>query len=275
MSSEKSERALYARYLRLLGIGRARPDRALLEALTAAQLQRVPFENLSKLLRLRRAGLRRRPGLEEHLDGIEQHGFGGTCYANNSHFHGLLRHLGFDARLSGADMTDADVHIVVLVRVEGREYLVDGGYGAPFLEPLPRDLEREHVVALGRDRYVLEPQDAAGRARLRLLREGVERHGYTVKPEPRRIEEFDGVVLDSYRPEAVFLNALLITRFFPGRSSVLHNLRLLHSQGERWSERALADAQELGRVVEEEFGIARALVHEALDGIDLEGDPWG
>ena len=43
-------------------------------------------------------------------------------------------------------------------------------------------LPTDHVVELGRDRYVLRPLDAAGCSRLDMYRDGKLRHGYLAKP---------------------------------------------------------------------------------------------
>ncbi len=266
---------LMERYSKLLGVPPARPSLDYLTDLTAAQLQRVPFENLSKLYYRKRHRLEGLPGLARHLDGIEHYRFGGTCYPNNTYFHRLLRHLGFDDRLCGEDMETADAHFVIGVAVEGREFLVDGGYAAPLLVPLPRDLDTDYVIALGRDRYVLEPQDAHGRSRLVLYRDGHRTHGYLAKPEPRRIEEFAEVIAASFRPQAVFMNALLLVRFFPGRSITIHNLKLIVAEGSRWTERILSGVGELATVVQENFGIPREVVYEVVADLDLSGDPWG
>jgi len=61
-------------------------------------------------------------------------------------------------------MNTPAVHAVNMITIDGREYLVDTGYAAPLLEPIPRDLETDYDK-LGRDRYVLKPQDANGFAR--------------------------------------------------------------------------------------------------------------
>lgn len=65
-----------------------------------------------------------------------------------------------------------DVHAVVLVRVGSREYLIDAGCAAPLSAPLPRDLDRDLVVAFGR-------------SRLAHLSDGEPRHGYLANPVPR------------------------------------------------------------------------------------------
>ena len=48
--------------------------------------------------------------------------------------------------------TPDDSHCEIIVNVDGREYLIDAGYGAPFLSPMPRDPATDYVVELGRDR---------------------------------------------------------------------------------------------------------------------------
>jgi arylamine N-acetyltransferase len=264
-----------ARYLRLLGVPGREPSHAALSQLVSAQLQRVPFENVSKLLRFRRSGFRGIPELDRHLDDIEGLHLGGTCYANNHHLHRLLEHLGYDVALCGADMSEPDVHLVSLVRVEGREYLVDGGYGAPFLDPFPRDHPADLELALGRERYVLRPRDSRGWSRLDLYRDGCLRHGYDVNPAPRRIEEFARVVDASFDAAATFMNRVTVMRFFPGRSRVLQNLNLLESEGTTFRERRIASPDRLPRVIEQEFGIPEAVTREALGGLAIPLDGWG
>jgi N-hydroxyarylamine O-acetyltransferase len=87
--------ALVDRYLRLLEVPRRPPSPEALAELTAAQLIRVPFENVSKLVRLRGMGLKELPPVELHLEGIERFHLGGTCYANNFHLYTLLGALGY------------------------------------------------------------------------------------------------------------------------------------------------------------------------------------
>jgi N-hydroxyarylamine O-acetyltransferase len=163
LSDELVER--YLRLLRLLRLSRMSPGLAALKEIVSAHLTRIPFENISKIYRQRQFGLTGLPDTEMYLDGIELFRFGGTCYANNYHLSMLLGALGYEVKLCGADMTNPDVHMVVMARVDGREYLVDVGYGAPFHEPMPRDLKTDYEVNLGRERFVLQPQDVQGRSR--------------------------------------------------------------------------------------------------------------
>lgn len=267
--------ALVDRYLRLLDIPRRPPSREALAEITAAQLTRVPFENVSKLVRLRRLGLTGLPPAELHLEGIERFHLGGTCFANNFHLYALLLALGYQARLCGADMRERDVHVVIMVRLGEQELLVDGGYGAPFLTPISLDAPREQVIELGPDRWVIEPRDADGCSRLRVHRGGEDRHGYLARPTPRAIEEFAPRIAESFRPEATFRRALLLIRQFPGRSITIHNLDRIDAWGREGRIARLRGREELPSEVERTFGIPRDLVSDALAELVGIQEAWG
>lgn len=61
MAPEQAD-PLGARYLRALGVPRRPPGREALAEIVAAHVTRVPFENVSKLLRFRDLGLARARG---------------------------------------------------------------------------------------------------------------------------------------------------------------------------------------------------------------------
>lgn len=266
---------LIGRYLALLGVSRRKPGPDALKELVAAHLIRIPFENISKLYYRRRFGLTGLISLPRFLDGIEHYHFGGTCYSNNYHLNSLLAALGYEVKLCGADMANPDVHIVSMVKLQGREYLVDAGYAAPFLEALPRDLADDYVITLGPDRYVLKPQDSAGCSRLELHRDGAVKHGYRAKPAPRSIEDFSQVIADSFRPEATFLNAVLLARFYPGRSLVIHNLTVIESRSTEFTVRSLHSREELVAEIEKGLEIPGSIVAEALADLSELKGAWG
>ncbi len=264
--------SLFKRYLALLGVEAAPPSLDHLRRLVRAQLTRVPFENVSKLWLKKQNGAATIPSLEQHLDGIERHNFGGTCYANNPYFCQLLRHLGYEADLCGADMSRPDVHVVSIVRLQGREYLVDVGYGAPFFEPMPRDLDHELEILWGQNQYVLHPRDAQGRSRMDQHRDGSLIHGYTANPTARDIGHFEQVVRDSYSGTATFMNVLVVERFFEDRSVRIHNFVLTESTRDHTKTTHLKGREELAGAIEDRIGISRACVREAIDDIALAGD---
>jgi arylamine N-acetyltransferase len=263
------------RYLFLLGVQRRKPSAGALCELVQAHLLHVPFENVSKLYYKKHRGLRALPDLELFLDGIQQYHFGGTCYTNNYYLYQLLANLGYNTRLCGAAMSNPDVHMVSMVTIEKREYLIDVGYAAPFLMPLPRDLATDYIIELGPDRYVLKPQDALGYSRMELYRDRKQKHGYLAKPMPRQIHDFEQVIVDSYREEATFMNALLLARFFPNQSLVIHNLTVIESNRILSSIRTLASKDELVCVVSEYFGIPGEFTRDVVNGLGQLEDAWG
>jgi arylamine N-acetyltransferase len=274
MSNQALAPELVRRYLAALGVAPATPSLEGLCELVAAQLTRIPFENISKLYNRKRHGLAGLPSIELYLEGIERRHFGGTCYSNNFYFYSLLASLGYDAKLCGADMSVADVHAVCMATVDGREYLIDAGYAAPFLLPMPRDLAADYVVELGRDRFVLRPQDAHGRSRLDMYRDGQRKHGYLAKPAPRRIEDFHRAIAGSFKPDATFLNSLLLTRYYPDRGVMIHNLTLVESRGSASAVRRLGSREQLAAAVEEHFEMPRAMVAEAVNELGDLQDAW-
>lgn len=266
---------LFQRYLDALGVSGKEPGLDELRALTAAHLRRIPFENVSKLYYRKHRGLRSLPGLELYLDGIENYNFGGTCYTNNYYLNLLLGFIGYDVKLCGADMNNPDVHIVNIVTVDGREYLVDVGYAAPFFEPLPRDLDRTHVVALGRDRFELNRQDEQHRSRIDMHRDNELVHGYTVKPTPRPIQHFEEVIAGSFSEGATFMNALLLVRFDMDQSVAIHNYELIESKGTDCRIVELENDRELVHAIVERFSIPREVVEDVLaDMAQLSGNAW-
>ncbi|MCP4900658.1 MAG: arylamine N-acetyltransferase [bacterium] len=263
---------LFDRYLALLGMEPAPPSLDNLNRLVSAQLMRVPFENISKLLRKRRGGTWTVPSMGEYLDGIEKNNFGGTCYVNNPNFCQLLKHLGYEVDLCGAEMSKPDVHVVSIVYLSGLEYLVDVGYGAPFYESMPRDLDRDLEIRWGRSRYVLQPQDDHGRSRMDHYHDDRLIHGYTVYPTARALDYFEDVVHDSYSDSATFMNTLVVERFYTAHSVRIHNLSLVESPHDRTSPNQTICRDSLADTVHREVGMPVDLVHEAIEGLTLEAD---
>jgi len=262
------------RYLTLLGIPKREPSLESLKGIVYAHVTKVPFENISKLYRWRISEVRELVDCSQYLDGIEQYHFGGTCYTNNYYLCQLLIALGYDVLLCGADMSKPDVHIVSIVRIDEREYIVDVGYAAPFFEPLPRDLSSEFEIALGNDRYVLSPKDPTGRSRLTLCRNGEPKHGYLVNPRSRRIEDFQEIIADSFKPSATFMNAVLLVKFGAGYSIVLHNMTYIESRGTSSRRMDLKSTDELVKAIEKHFFIPSFISRIALDGLRMTQDAW-
>jgi N-hydroxyarylamine O-acetyltransferase len=257
-----SQNKLFDKYLELLKVEQSPPDLNLLRKIVKAHLIKVPFENISKLI-YKKQGMNDIPDLSTFLDGIEKHNFGGTCYSNNFYLYSLLKHLGYDVKLCGADMKNPDVHLMSIVTIEGLEYIVDSGYAAPFFEPLPRDLNKDFVIKLGSEKYIVKPKDESGITKVEQYYDSKLQHWYTVKPLERKIDDFRKVIIDSYADDAVFMNAVRITKFSENGSIVLKNLYLTETINDESSTIKIT-LKDIPSVIQKKFGIPMEVVRKAV-----------
>lgn len=265
-------KTLFGRYINLLGIKQQEPSPGALTEITKAHLTRVPFENISKLL-YKKQGMRDIPDLPQYLDGIEKFNFGGTCYSNNYYLYLLLDYLGYDVKLCGADMNDPDVHIVSMVKIEEHEFIVDVGYAAPFLQPLPREFNVNYSINFGDEEYILYPQDEAGHSKLEQYYKGELKHGYKAKPQPRKINFFKKVIEDSYRDDSTFMNALMFARFFENGSVILRNLSLIKTDKEKVTTEKI-NRGDVSSIIEDEFGVPKSITEESIAELGEFKDTW-
>lgn len=127
------------RYLGLLGVSRRAPCADALAELTRAHVLRVPFENVTSLLRRRaHAGAPVPPvDADELLASWEAGRGGGVCYEIAELFGRLLAALGYRVHPVLGLITFPGSHQGLLVKLGDERVLVDVGNGAPFFEPIP------------------------------------------------------------------------------------------------------------------------------------------
>ena len=266
--------SIYNQYLKILNVPAQKPGLTELRRIVRAHLMRIPFENISKIYYRLKHRLEFIPDIELYLKGIEQYHFGGTCYSNNYYLNGLLRYLGYDVSLCGADMNQPDVHIINIVTLDQRDFLVDVGYAAPFYEPIPLDLHTDQHIILGGTKYLITPRDKQGKTRVSMYRNRQDIHGYTIKPQARKFSEFAAVIKHSFRASATFFNALLLVRFDLNESITIHNYSLTKARGTSTKITRLYDDAELIEQITTCFNIPRRIVTLALHYIDYFRDAW-
>ena len=263
---------MMSRYLRLLGLDRPPAGPQGLEKLVRRHLCRVPFENLTKLLLYGREGAGRVTRMEEFLDGIESQDLGGTCYTSNPFLAWLLRALGYDADLLGADMSVPNIHTAIRVRIGRVEYHVDVGYAAPFRQPMRLD-RLPYRIAHGQYEYVL---DRHPRGYEVTVLAGAERaHGYVVHGPPRAPEFFNETILDSFGRGRTFMSYLRITRFFDDHAIELKNRTVTTFRGGESSQRTVESLAELESAVATDFAMPRCPVRQAVEVLEqVTGTPF-
>jgi arylamine N-acetyltransferase len=253
---------LVDRYLRVIGITRPPVGHEGLREIVRQHLARVPFENISKLRLFAREGKGRPITIPEFLDGIEREDLGGTCYSSNPFLAELLRALGYDAALYGADMSRPNVHTSIRVGLDGHAYHVDVGYAGPFAAPIPLD-RVPYEIPFGGSMYVFDRTHDG--YEMAIFADGVKRHGYRVHEPPRAAQFFHQTIVESFEHGRTFMRCLRITRFFEdGQAIELRNRKLLRLSANGRSERQIDSLDELQRVIAEEFLMPRCHVADAV-----------
>ena len=265
---------LYIGFLNLLGIKKKTASFKYLSELIHAHLSTVPFENISKLYYKKLYNLEYIPDFRRYITGISNNCFGGTCYSNNYYFFKLLKFLGFDVKLCGADMNEPDSHMVIIAAVNNQDFLVDVGYAAPFLYPIPLYSESDHIIWSSRDKYIIKPRDNKGFSQLEMYRNGNLKHGYIVKPVSKKIEDFNKAISDSFKNDSAFFNSILITKYISGSFYSIHNLELSESRQNNSCISKISDKNELCDLIDKIFNIPVPITREIMKSINFFGDVW-
>jgi arylamine N-acetyltransferase len=259
--------ASHLRFLRLIELDRQAPTLAYLREIVFQTVCRIPFENVSKLLLIHRERAGRPLTSHEFLDGIEHHDLGGTCYSCNPFLAGMLRDLGFDASLLGADMSVPNIHTAVRVRLDGREYHIDAGYGGPFRQPLCLD-DLPATVHEGAIRYLVDREPESGDVEVTQFSATGRLHGYRCHGPARSPEFLLPIILDSFHPGKTFMSCLRIVRIFPEHSVELYNRTLTVHRASESRARDLASISELRSAVANELAMPRCPIGEAIETLE-------
>jgi arylamine N-acetyltransferase len=163
-------------------------------------------------------------------------------------------------------MKNPDVHLISIVIIDEREYIVDCGYAAPFLKPLPTWLMEDYIIKIGNEKYLVKPKDEKGRTKVEQYYNGELHHWYTANPQPRKIEEFSKVIKDSYAEDAIFMNTLRITRFSENGSIALKNIMITENTGTKYSTIEIS-RKDIPQIIQQKFGMPADIVKKAITNL--------
>jgi N-hydroxyarylamine O-acetyltransferase len=254
----------FNKYLDILNIRKKPPSMQYLKELIKAQLIRIPFEDISKIYYRKQLNIRGLPDFEIYLNGIEKYNFGGTCYPINYYFNRLLKHVGFAVKLCGADMSKPDVHMLNIVTLENKEYLVDAGFAAPFFAPIPRDLKDDFIFSRGEVMYKIKPVNEINRSVIELYEKDEFRMNYIANPLPRDIHEFEGVIEDSFSERSTFINSLFLARHYEDKTIAIYNLKLTEHSANITTNHEIKTREELIETVHREFEIPVDIIEPVI-----------
>ncbi|HUI80928.1 MAG TPA: arylamine N-acetyltransferase [Bryobacteraceae bacterium] len=246
-----------------------------LRTVVRQHLFRAPFENISKLCLLGREGAGRFVSISEFLDRIELLDLGGTCHACNPFLAELLRALGYDADLLGADMPPRlNCHTCLRVRLDSVAYHVDVGYGGPFREPIRMD-RLPHEIIEGARRYVFGWNATESRYEMAVYAGENRVHGYFVNESPRTLDFFAPSMQNSFQPTASFLNCIRICRFFEDHSIELLDRTMSVSRGGETTDSELGTPEEWQTAVANHLAMPRCPSESAIQVLErVTGRPF-
>ncbi len=162
--------------------------------------------------------------------------------------------------------------MVIIVRLNDSDFLVDVGYAAPLLYPISLDLDEEFITAFGRDKFVIKPKDINSQTKLELFRDGDLMQEYLLNHENRNIEDFNEVINDSFRDDSTFMNCLLVSKYISGKYIMIHNFELIESDQRASKITKIKDKTELVNLVQEIFHISKNITSDVIDDLGLEKD---
>ncbi len=245
-------------YFARIGYGGSRaPTLETLNALMAAHVQSIPFENLDVLLGL---PIDLEPSALERKLVHERRG--GYCFEQNTLFLHVLGELGFDARPLSArvryqrprDFTPARTHVFVRVEL-GESWLADVGVGAMSLTSALRLDETGPQTTPHETRRLLR-ENGLIYHQVRFDEEWVDVCELTLEEMPL----IDRIVANWYtstHPGSHFKNRLLVARALPGggRLGLLNRELTMRGRDGRAERQVVASPDELLAILAERFGL--------------------
>jgi N-hydroxyarylamine O-acetyltransferase len=219
-----------SKYLARIGYeGEVHTDVATLTQLMQKQLRSIPFENTEV-----QSG--RIPSLipEDIYTKIITNRRGGYCYEINGIFAMSLSAIGFEWYFAGArpmfyPMRRPKTHMVVIVRVEGKDYLCDTGFGGYALRA-PIEIVEGKVVQDG-DRFGLELIDGEYVLSSFVQDEWQRQYGFALQPQ-EWIEFSLANYFNATHPDTIFTQKKLAIMQTPnGRKILVDNELKLIEEG--------------------------------------------
>ena len=247
-------------YLARIGYrGSLHADLATLQALQRAHLDAIPFEALDPLLR-RPVKLDLASIQTKLVDG----GRGGYCYEHNLLLRAVLAAIGFEVtglagRVRWMSPPDsplgAKTHMLLKVDLADGAYLADAGFGACLLDaPLQMKPDIEQSTAMGTYRLT----QSNGLLWLNAKRQGGWRTLYVFDLQPQLQSDYElGNWFTSTNPNIPLTTRVIMERLSGERRYRLvdRTLSMEARDGEVTAERTLQNADQLGEVLRDTFGI--------------------
>ncbi|HSG46146.1 MAG TPA: arylamine N-acetyltransferase, partial [Anaerolineales bacterium] len=188
---------------------------------------------------------------------------GGFCYELNGLFAWLLQEIGFDVTYLNArvfkptgELGIPFGHLALLVQIPGQQdrWLTDVGFGDSFTQPLPFEVDKEHIDGLRAyriekhlDGYVMSQKDY----------EGIwdNKYYFNLQPHTFPKEFMDGCKYHQTSPKSSFTHGSIISKATPDGRISLENNRLIITRNGQKTESAVNSKIEYHALLKEHFSV--------------------
>ena len=256
-------------FLGRFGLDRGAPPAKLLRE-TARAFSRLPYENLTKILKLDREGsaerARRHPQ-EVVADHIAL-GAGGTCFSLTAALLHIVRALGFEAQPILADRKyGPNTHCAVVVTIDRRPHLIDPGF--LLTEPIPLDGGEVTRIGTAFNEVVLTRKRGGAEIDLHTIQKGNRTYRLSFKPAPADPGEFLKAWDDSFAWD--MMRYPLLTRVSGDRQMYLQGRRL-QVRSRQDLRRGEIGLEDLAARIHQDFGVDPRLAARAIEVLRRKGE---
>ncbi len=255
-------------FLRHFRLARSQPPEELVGQ-AARAFSRIPYENLTKIVKLSEAGSpeKARRGPREVLADHLVYGAGGTCFSLTAAFLHILRALGWRAEPILADRRyGPNTHCALLVWIGGEPHLLDPGF--LLVSPIPLSASPEIRLETAFNQVILTPEKGGARIDLHTVQKGNRTYRLTYKSEPVDAGEFLKAWDASFGWEMMRYPVLTRVR---GREQVyLQENKFQVRSAESIARQEFPPATLLQKI-HAEFGIDRSVIARALRVLENKG----
>jgi N-hydroxyarylamine O-acetyltransferase len=213
----------------------------------------VPFENLDV-----QAGKVVSLIPEDIVDKIVYRNQGGYCYEINGIFALALQKLGISCYFAGSrtkfyPVKKPQTHMVIVAKIDGKDYLIDTGFGSHGIRQ-PMDLSARNQV-VEQEGYAFKLVNEGGEILLKALVNDEWFNQYSLKKRPTDFIDFTPAnYMNSTHPDSIFVKAPLIILFNAEGKKVLTGNTIKYYVNGLIKEKTFTNAEYLG-VLKEEFNL--------------------
>lgn len=206
----------------------------------------IPFQNLTLINENKRAS---NELIIEHMIS----GIGGLCNVRNGFLYVLLNSIGFKVDFLSASMDIENCHIILLVTIEEKKYLVDTGNGYPYLEAMDIGSEKSYIHPYCTYRVVTNTDNSLC---VQHKMNGVWKTNFSFFLELKVFSSFNDMLNKQYTHKGFgpFLTGIRINKWSKGGGTIIRNrLLFIIESSNKKTRYKIKDFNDFEAIIEQYF----------------------